>query len=244
MTVYVWGRFGYLGRNLIPYLEDMGYDVCGIGRKDPFPKMCAEDCAINCACAGWMPWDEPDAWDMWESNAVLPGRIARALNGANMIHMGASVEWLRPDLAYSWTKAQASETLRRMKCAHVCYVYTIFGGKDPAKFRFMDSFIDAVKAGKEYTLTEPYGTRDWMHVSRICDGIEQLIGNRRHAEHHFGSGKTRRFIDILKIAKDMTGKRLNNIWIENGKYSTLWLGAKPPYFTDTLEEDLRRELCG
>lgn len=242
--IYVFGRFGYLGRNLIPFLENKGWDVYGIGRKDKWPKFRPEDTVINCACAGWMPWDEPDKWDMWESNAVLPGRIAKELNGANMIHMGASVEWLKPDIPYSWTKAQASETLLKMKCAHVCYVYTIFGGKDPARFRFMDSFIEAVKTGKPYTLTEPYGTRDWMHVDRICEGIESLVNDRDHRQHHFGSGVTRKFIDVLKLAKEVTGKPLDNIKISKAYNCTVWQGAKPPFFKDSFVNDFTKETKG
>jgi len=240
--IYVFGRFGYLGRNLIPYLEKRGYEVVGVGRLDPMPNFEPQDCAINCACAGWMPWEEPDVRRMVESNAVLPLRIATQLNGANMIHMGASVEWLRPSLPYSWTKRLASEALERMKCAHICHVYTIFGGKDPAKFRFMDSFIEAVKKDKHYVLTEPFGTRDWMHVDRICEGIEALINSRDHGVHHFGSGKTRTFFDIYKMAQDITGKELNNVQIVRSHVYSIWRGAEPAFFNDTLFEDLKREI--
>lgn len=243
MTIYVFGRFGYLGRNLIPYLERKGYDVAGVGRSDPMPKFSPDDCVVNAACAGWMPWDEPDVNKMLHSNAFLPLKISTKLNGANYIHMGASVEWLRPDLPYSWTKRMASEALERLKCAHICHVYTIFGGKDPAKFRFMDSFIDAVKTGKRYVLTEPFGTRDWVHVDRICEGIESLLYDRDHATHHFGSGKTRTFLDIYKMAKDITGKELDNVQIVRSHVYSIWKGAQPPFFKDTLYEDLKGELC-
>lgn len=245
--IYIFGRFGYLGRNLIPYLVQRGHDVVGIGRSDPMPNFCADDCVINCACAGWMPWEEPDVNRMVGSNAILPLQIATRLNGANMIHMGASVEWLKPNIPYSWTKRLASEALKRMGCAHICYVYTIFGGKDPAKFRFMDSFIEAVKTGKPYTLTEPFGTRDWVHVDRICEGIESLItnrdyNNRGYTEHHFGTGHARRFTDILKMTTEIIGHYPLNIGVERSHVYSIWSGANPAFFVDTLYEDLGREL--
>jgi nucleoside-diphosphate-sugar epimerase len=240
--IYVFGRFGYLGRNLIPYLEQRGYEVEGVGRLDAMPNFCADDCVINAACAGWMPWEEPDVNRMVESNAILPMAIAARLNGANMIHMGASVEWQRPDLTYSWTKRLATDALTRLGCAHICHVYTIFGGKDPAKFRFMDSFIEAVRTGRDYTLTEPLGTRDWMHVDRICEGIESLVTNRDHKIHHFGTGITRKFIDILDMARLITGDLLLNIQVANNRDGVIWGGADPPFFKDTLFEDLKREI--
>ena len=224
MRICVVGGRGYIGSNLVPYLQSKGHEV---GHE--FPEEI--DCIINCAQHGSKPGQD-NIRRMVGDNALLPMQIL-GFKYKKLIHLSSSSEIFQPHTAYARTKSLASDYLRGK--ATLCYIYTAWGGINQHEHTFMAALLKAKRTNQVFSVSTPFATRDFVHIKHICRGIEELIA-KPIGEYHFGIGKARRMIDIADLAKvDYTSPHSNFIQWD-------WKAANP-YFSDTFEEDLKGELC-
>jgi nucleoside-diphosphate-sugar epimerase len=237
--IYVIGKNGYIASNLIPYMQSRGHEVEGINHEEVYAHSIfdrygwADDIAINCAAYGAIPGQDYID-DMVEANFGLPRMILHYNWNVKLIQLSSSSEIFQPYTAYARTKSLASDYLRGK--ATLCYIYTAYGGINQHEHMFMTQLLKAKKEGKMFQVETPYATRDFIHIKRICEGIEKLI-HEPIQEVHFGHGKARRMFSVAKKVMD---------------YKYEWSGGQPdqpewkaanPYFTDTFEEDLQEEIC-
>ena len=224
MRICVVGERGYIGSNLVPYLQSKGHEV---GNK--FPDEI--ECIVNCAQYGSKPVQH-NLRKMIQSNTVLPMQICD-FKYKRMIHLASSSEIFQPETLYSKTKSLATAYIRGK--ATVVYIYTAWGGINQHEHTFMAALLKAKRDNGVLNITTPYATRDYVHIKHICRGIEELI-DKPIGDYHFGIGKARRMIDIADLAKvDYTSPYGNFIQWD-------WKAANQ-YFSDTFGEDLRGELC-
>jgi nucleoside-diphosphate-sugar epimerase len=99
----------------------------------------------------------------------------------------------------------------------------------------MTQLLKAKKEHKMFQVETPYATRDFVHIKRICEGIEKLI-HEPIQEVHFGHGKARRMFSVAKKVMDYKYE-----WSGGQGDEPEWKAANP-YFPDTFEEDLMEEL--
>jgi nucleoside-diphosphate-sugar epimerase len=249
--IYVFGHKGNIGSSLVKHLGDR-YDVVGVGRSDKMPVFTRHDIIINAAVHGWHLWERTDAWTTLETNFDLPLNIALHLNGAQMIQLGASFEFLNPDVPTFKLKRRACEYLRELatltnKNIRIVYIYTSFGGTRP-QWRFLDKLIHCAVTGEIMTITTPNATRDWVHMDRICQGIESLFNENGFRTHHFATGRPKSMLRAVGLVEGILGRKLDNIVVEYNDEGTQWTKAGEPFFEDTFIEDVKRELeevrCG
>ena len=227
--LYVIGKNGYIASNLINYLQSKGHEVEGIGRNEhPIPW---GETVINCASYGNLPTQE-NIGSMVASNFYLPQMLIR--KRSNLIHLSSSSEIFQPNTPYSRTKSLATDYLRGK--ATLVYIYTAYGGINQHEHMFMTQLLKAKKEHKMFQVETPYATRDFVHIKRICEGIEKLI-HEPIQEVHFGHGKARRMFSVAKKVMDYKYE-----WSGGQGEQPEWKAANP-YFTDTFEEDLQEELC-
>jgi nucleoside-diphosphate-sugar epimerase len=165
------------------------------------------------------------------SNILLPMECVKK---AKLIHLSSSSEIFQPNTPYSRTKSLATDYLRGK--ATLVYIYTAYGGINQHEHMFMTQLLKAKKEHKMFQVETPYATRDFVHIKRICEGIEKLI-HEPIQEVHFGHGKARRMFSVAKKVMDYKYE-----WSGGQGEQPEWKAANP-YFTDTFEEDLQEELC-
>ncbi len=209
--IYIIGPKGMIGRSLSDYFDRQEVETKGIGRSDDVPTFCAADTVINCASAGWNPGQENDWQGAVESNILLPMEIERKRNGANLIHFCSGFELIPAmmDSCYALTKRITSESLEGK--AHLVYLYTIFGGDYEPPWRFIGSLLKAVSLGKRYMVTTPFSTRDFVHVSRLCNFVSGLITHKDYRSWQFGTGHARTLANVVGVLEGILGRSLPNI---------------------------------
>jgi nucleoside-diphosphate-sugar epimerase len=221
MRVCVVGERGYIGSNLVQYLQRKEYRI-----SDDWDV----DCIVNCAQHGAKPGQDDLEKMVW-SNILLP---IECVKKAKLIHISSSSEIFQPDTLYSRTKSLATDYLRGK--ATLVYIYTAFGGASQHEHMFMTQLLKAKKEGKMFQVETPYATRDFVHIKRICEGIEKLL-HEPIQEVHFGHGKARRMFSVAKRVMDYKYE-----WSGGQGEQPEWKAANP-HLTDTFEEDLQEELC-
>ena len=225
MRVCIVGERGYIGSNLTRYLLSKGHEVSD--------KQTGEiDCIINCAGYGTKPGQD-DLQNMIYTNSIFPIQMQK-FNYKHMIHLASSSEIFQPHSYYSRTKSLATDYLRGK--ATLIYIYTAYGGINQHEHMFMTQLLKAKKEHKMFQVETPYATRDFVHIKRICEGIEKLI-HEPIQEVHFGHGKARRMVDVARM---VMGEKYE--WPE-GNYTQFDWKAANPHLPDTFEEDLQEELC-
>ena len=222
MRIYVVGDKGYIGSNLVLYLESKGHIVFG---NDSYGDI---GCVINCAQKGMLSGKD-SMYSMINSNILFPMQLIDR-KYKHMIHLSSSSEIFQPQTAYSRTKSLASDYLRGK--ATLCYLYTVWGGINQHPHTFMAALLKAKREGLPFHLETPYATRDFVHIKHVCRGIEELIYNPI-GEYHFGTGKAR----LMKDVSDMAGVK----YTMGKDYRTFTWKAANPYFPDTFKEDLQGE---
>lgn len=240
--IYVIGKNGYIASNLIPYLLDKGHEVTGIGNEKYylFVNDQNKDVVINCASYGVNPGQD-SLMSMVESNFYVPYKIQDLNTRSKFIHLSSSSEIFQPHTAYARTKSLASDYLRGK--ATLCYIYTAWGGVRQHEHTFMTALLKAKRTNQKFTVSTPYATRDFVHVKRICEGIERLLSEPVQ-EVHFGHGKARKMIDVAMSVLGNSHVLLPE-WLKLSKVpvaETNWK-ADNPYLPDTFQEDLEAELC-
>ena len=230
--IYVIGKNGYIASNLILYLQSKGHEVMGYGREDNYFHGNDEDICINCMQYGGI-LGQDDVEKMVYSNILNPIKLPYVYR-TKLIHLSSSSEIFQPHTAYARTKSLASDYLRGK--ATLIYIYTAYGGINQHEHMFMTQLLKAKKEHKMFQVETPYATRDFVHIKRICEGIEKLI-HEPIQEVHFGHGKARRMVDVARM---VMGEKYE--WPE-GNYTQFDWKAANPHLPDTFEEDLQEELC-
>jgi nucleoside-diphosphate-sugar epimerase len=244
--IYIFGHRGNIGSSLVKHLGDR-YDVTGVGRSDKMPTFNKHDIIVNAAVHGWHLWERTDAWTTLETNFALPLEIAMNLNGARMIQLAASFEFLNPDIPTFKMKRLAGGWLRELatmtnKNVQIAYIYTSFGGTRP-QWRFLDKLIRCAVTGENMVITTPNATRDWVHMSRICSGIESLFAlDGFFRTHHFATGRPKSMLRAVGLIEGILGQKLDNIIVEQNDDGSQWIAAKEPFFEDTFIQDVKKEL--
>lgn len=239
MSVYITGYKGYIGASLAEYLAEREYDVRGIGRGHRLPTTFGyRDVIVNCACSGWKDGDE-DPVDLVESNIVLPLEIDKRRNGAVMIHMSSGIEDLQPLHPYARTKGVATHMLRNK--AHVLRLYAVFGGKHVQMTRFMSSLMQACKDHAPYVIRTPNHTRDFVHIDRLMNLVENLMENRAYSTLDVGCGRPISFLEAFETLKKVSGRNFQNVEIDGSDDSEMMYRAMDPCLPDTFEADVAKE---
>lgn len=224
--IHVIDKNGYIASNLILYLTAKGHDVMGYGRMDAKP---LGGTIINTACYGALVGQD-NVREAVSTNFDLPVELVQ--NADKLIHLSSSSEMFVPDTVYAKSKALASEYLEGK--ATLVYLYTAWGGINEHDHMFMTQLLKAKRENKPFHLSTPYATRDFVHISHICRGIEQLL-DKPVTTHHFGMGRARYMQDVADLVGVEYTKDLN--------YNKFPWRAKDPYFSDTFESDLKEALC-
>jgi nucleoside-diphosphate-sugar epimerase len=125
--------------------------------------------------------------------------------------------------------------------AHIVYLYTIYGGKYDPPWRFMGTFLRAVRDYRPYKITTPFTTRDFVHIDRLCELAKELCSTKDYKTVDFGSGRARSLIEVFDNMRDLAEKPLDNVefcWPGESEYDYC---ASEPYLKDTFAQDLKRE---
>ena len=235
MPIYIVGKSGYLGSSLMDYFGD---EAVGIGRADAIPDFTSSDTLVNCTGYGWNPGQE-DVTEAVATNILLPMQLDVIRNGANLIHFASGMQRERPDLLYSLTKNVATRYLQGK--AHIIILYTVYGGKHDPPWRFMGTFLRAAKHGKPYVITTPETTRDFVHIDRLCQTVDELIHDKNYRCIDFGCGKARRLMDVYWHIVDRFNLDLPNVHFQYPKSTPITYCAEKPYLPDYFEEDIAKE---
>ncbi len=227
--IYVIGKNGYIGSNLINYFGEKGVDVCGVGRGESFTGS-EGNVIINCAAYG-LNKGQTDIEAMTWTNAILPMRFFDS-SKCKFIQLSSSSEIVEPHTAYARTKSLASDYLRGK--ATLCYIYSAWGGFNQHPRTFMAALLKAKRNNTTLNVTAPDATRDFVHIKHICEGIEELI-NKPIGDYHFGTGNARRLGLVARLA----GVQYT---FENNVAGFTWKAADPYFKEDTFEADLAEEL--
>jgi len=234
--IYVIGKSGYIGRSLLEYFGEA--EAVGIGRCDPWPEFGQNDCIVNCAAYGWNPGQDSFE-ECIETNILLPLQLEKARNGAGMIYFASGMQKHRPEIPYSLTKNVATRLLEGK--AHILILYTVYGGKYDPPWRFMGTFLRAVRDEKPYTITTPFTTRDFVHIDRLCKTVQTLAYDRKHRTIDFGSGQARSLLEVYDEMRKLSEKSLSNVRMLFPETSEYDYCAEKPELPDTFVEDLRLE---
>lgn len=157
---------------------------------------------------------------MMEDNFYLPKTILEETN-ATYIHAGSSVEYgnyynapdedtpLNPNTEYGVTKASASALVayygsKGRKCCNL-RLYCIYGEGD-RKDSLLSNVVKFGKNGKFPPLSHPYLSRDFVHVSDVCEAF-LLAAKNLHPDNYgeafnIGTGLATTLAQIAKIAKE------------------------------------------
>ena len=241
--IYIIGK-GYLGTALAEHFANRGFDMKVIMRKDKWPVFRKEDTIINCAASGYRK-AVYNTEQTVEDNFLLPVRLHKESNGANMIHFSSWTEESDPRNDYSHSKALATSYLEGK--AHVCMTCSVWGGPYEDQSKFMMTFLRACRSGSLYNVYYPYHKRDFVHVDTFCDTVEHLASHKNYEKRYFATGRMRSFYEVYGTLFSISGKVFRNINIVEDLTITPNWTVENPFFEDTFREDLAKEwyrVCG
>jgi len=220
------------------HFADRGYDVSGYAR-NCFPgKITEEDTIINCASSGYRKGSygiKQTVFDNYELPVILDDRR----NGANFIQIATWVEEVAPYLPYAASKVLASAYLKDK--AHICMACSIFGGEHESPDKFLNTFLKACASGEPYTVYQPFSRRDFVHIEKFCNAIEDLTKHKLYMKRYFATGRMISFWQVYVYLKMIAGRDFPNITFAEDITTKYDWYPQNPMFEDTFRADLERE---
>jgi nucleoside-diphosphate-sugar epimerase len=244
--IYIVGANGYIGSNLLIYLEDHGYTVIGIGRGELFKldKIKQTDIIICAAGYGIKPNEKDTSYFLYD-NAVLPYLLSQY--GVKVLHLSSYFEFFKTDI-YATSKALASEVIGGYNNVSIIYLYNIFGDgpvTEEYSHRFIKHIKNCIKNKELFTLTTPGACRDFIHIRHILKGIRELI-SAPIGVYHFSSGKYITLIAVHQAIKNKCGDNFISVIKDIGpnNYTTDCYTPSNSYFKNINSiDDILSEVC-
>lgn len=269
MKIIVFGANGFVGKHLVPFLEDRGHEVFEYTRKKyPKPDFLV-DAFIN--CAGEISLKE----FMFDANVLFVEQILKAAKDHNVkkiIHIGSSSEYGKTNMPrqetmpcvptdiYSATKLAGTNLCLGYAAQYdmdvvVARPFSLYGLHDtPRKLvpRLLRSFAE-----QEPMKVYP-GGHDWTYIDDFLEGLYCLLNAPKELTQgdvvNFGTGKCFSNKEVVQTMEGIFNVSPQIIYEENPYYNydtEKWLadntkalmkyGWKPKY---SLEDGLRKIING
>lgn len=211
MRCLITGGNGFIGRNVIPFLQDEYLILTRLNFHEIKPF--APEVVVNLAWNGVGDADDRDNERLQKTNVDFNNILFNTCKPSckRWIGVGSQTEINSPTTPYAKYKMAVSNYISRL-CDDIDFVwlriYSIYGPGNGEK-QFIPYIINTLLNGRNVALTNQNIPWDYLYVKDAGKAVAALIGSNITGVVELGSGETRMTQDIARLIRDKINPKLD-----------------------------------